>query len=98
MRHLVPVESKTQNIVIRQIAAALVLLTMGVGYSHADDLSQWKTLAAQGNARAETHLAAAYYLLWPGCESEYCDIRILVPEGRRSGRCGSGMRFGVSIF
>lgn len=61
MRHEVLDEIMSHNHVIRQIAAAVILLTMGVGYSYAGNLSQWKRLAKHGDARAEAHLGVAYY-------------------------------------
>lgn len=61
MRHEVLDEIMSHNHVIRQIAAAVVLLTIGVGHSYAGNLSQWKRLAKHGDARAEAHLGVAYY-------------------------------------
>lgn len=61
MRNQVSREPKRRFTAICQIAAALVLLAMGVGCSYAGNLRQWKRLAKHGDADAETHLGIAYY-------------------------------------
>lgn len=62
MRHEGLDKVTSHNHVIRQIAAAVVILwTMAVGCSYAGTLSQWERLARQGDARAETQLGIAYY-------------------------------------